>query len=195
MAQASLRRPGQRHRHPQGPAEQPVRILQPGRRLDDPPVWRHRPGPCDQQAAMRADGRDDLGGESGRNGLHLQLHHPGRAGSRPRSHRSARPAAPASWPASAHRGRQRHQPPHPGEAGGNVGHAGARHRLPAQALEWIRRGDPFDLAILDMQIPEMDGVGLAEEIGRYRDARPAPPPADVAWIPGGGPGRWSSPPR
>jgi PAS domain S-box-containing protein len=45
---------------------------------------------------------------------------------------------------------------------------------PAQALEWIRRGDPFDLAILDMQIPEMDGVGLAEEIGRYRDARALP---------------------
>jgi PAS domain S-box-containing protein len=42
---------------------------------------------------------------------------------------------------------------------------------PAQALEWIRRGDPFDLAILDMQMPEMDGVTLAREIGRYRDAR------------------------
>jgi CheY-like chemotaxis protein/HPt (histidine-containing phosphotransfer) domain-containing protein len=45
---------------------------------------------------------------------------------------------------------------------------------PAQALEWIRRGDPFDLAILDMQMPEMDGVTLAEEIGRYRDARALP---------------------
>jgi CheY-like chemotaxis protein/HPt (histidine-containing phosphotransfer) domain-containing protein len=45
---------------------------------------------------------------------------------------------------------------------------------PAQALEWIRRGDPFDLGILDMQMPEMDGVGLAEEIGRYRDARALP---------------------
>jgi PAS domain S-box-containing protein len=45
---------------------------------------------------------------------------------------------------------------------------------PAQALEWIRRGDPFDLAILDMQMPEMDGIRLAEEIGRYRDARALP---------------------
>ena len=45
---------------------------------------------------------------------------------------------------------------------------------PAQALEWIRRGDPFDLAILDMEMPEMDGVALAEEIGRYRDARALP---------------------
>jgi PAS domain S-box-containing protein len=45
---------------------------------------------------------------------------------------------------------------------------------PAEALEWIRRGDPFDLAILDMQMPEMDGVTLAEEIRRHRDARALP---------------------
>jgi CheY-like chemotaxis protein/HPt (histidine-containing phosphotransfer) domain-containing protein len=45
---------------------------------------------------------------------------------------------------------------------------------PDQALEWIRGGDPFDLAILDMQMPEMDGVGLAKEIGRYRDVRALP---------------------
>ena len=38
----------------------------------------------------------------------------------------------------------------------------------AEALDWIRRGDPFDVAILDMMMPEMDGVMLAEEIRKYR---------------------------
>jgi PAS domain S-box-containing protein len=45
---------------------------------------------------------------------------------------------------------------------------------PAQALEWIRRGDPLDVAILDMQMPEMDGLTLAAEIRRYRDADALP---------------------
>jgi CheY-like chemotaxis protein/HPt (histidine-containing phosphotransfer) domain-containing protein len=35
---------------------------------------------------------------------------------------------------------------------------------PAQALEWLRAGACFDLAILDMQMPGMGGVRLASEI-------------------------------
>jgi PAS domain S-box-containing protein len=38
------------------------------------------------------------------------------------------------------------------------------------ALTCVERGDPFDFAILDMQMPDMDGVALLEQIRKYRDA-------------------------
>jgi PAS domain S-box-containing protein len=45
---------------------------------------------------------------------------------------------------------------------------------PAEALEWIRQGDLFDVAILDMQMPEMDGLAVAKEIRKVRDAQSLP---------------------
>jgi signal transduction histidine kinase/CheY-like chemotaxis protein len=45
---------------------------------------------------------------------------------------------------------------------------------PREALEWIRHGDPFDIAILDMHSPEMDGLALASEIRLLRDPRQLP---------------------
>jgi CheY-like chemotaxis protein/HPt (histidine-containing phosphotransfer) domain-containing protein len=45
---------------------------------------------------------------------------------------------------------------------------------PAEALEWIRQGAPFHVAILDMRMPEMDGLSLATEIRRERDAQALP---------------------
>ncbi|MDQ4019400.1 MAG: PAS domain S-box protein, partial [Actinomycetota bacterium] len=45
---------------------------------------------------------------------------------------------------------------------------------PAEALEWIRRGDPFDAAILDLQMPDVDGLTLAREIRLLRDEASLP---------------------
>jgi CheY-like chemotaxis protein len=43
---------------------------------------------------------------------------------------------------------------------------------PLQALEWIRRGDAFDAAILDVQMPQMDGITLAQEIRKLKKDLP-----------------------
>jgi signal transduction histidine kinase/DNA-binding response OmpR family regulator len=42
---------------------------------------------------------------------------------------------------------------------------------PAQALQWIRQGDPYDLALLDYQMPDMDGVALATAIRQLPEGR------------------------
>ena len=45
---------------------------------------------------------------------------------------------------------------------------------PGEALDWIRRGDPFDLAILDYHMPEVDGIELSEAIREHRSAEELP---------------------
>jgi CheY-like chemotaxis protein len=65
---------------------------------------------------------------------------------------------------------------------------------PLEALDWIRRGDPFDPAILDVMMPEMDGVSLAAAIREQRDDRALP----LIFFPSLGRqesgARWRSPP-
>jgi PAS domain S-box-containing protein len=41
-------------------------------------------------------------------------------------------------------------------------------QAPQEALRWIRQGDPFDIAALDLFMPEMDGVELGSEMRKLR---------------------------
>jgi signal transduction histidine kinase/DNA-binding response OmpR family regulator len=43
---------------------------------------------------------------------------------------------------------------------------------PGEALEWIRRGDPCDVVLLDYQMPDMDGLALARAMREARGPRP-----------------------
>ncbi len=44
----------------------------------------------------------------------------------------------------------------------------------AEALDWIKLGENFDVAILDMQMPQMDGLQLAKAIRTYAAAEKLP---------------------
>ena len=46
--------------------------------------------------------------------------------------------------------------------------------LPSQALALIEAGEHFDVAVLDMLMPEMDGIALARELRRLKDERELP---------------------
>jgi PAS domain S-box-containing protein len=43
---------------------------------------------------------------------------------------------------------------------------------PTEALNWVRRGVCFDVAVLDMQMPDVDGLSLAIEIRRLEPTLP-----------------------
>ena len=45
---------------------------------------------------------------------------------------------------------------------------------PQEALAWLRQGENYDLAILDLHMPEMDGVALGQEMRKLRTASQLP---------------------
>jgi GAF domain-containing protein/DNA-binding response OmpR family regulator len=45
---------------------------------------------------------------------------------------------------------------------------------PREALSWLQQGEAFDLAILDLQMPEMDGVMLTRQIRKLKSLKPFP---------------------
>jgi signal transduction histidine kinase/HPt (histidine-containing phosphotransfer) domain-containing protein len=45
---------------------------------------------------------------------------------------------------------------------------------PQQALDWLRKGEQYDLAVLDFQMPHMDGLALAAEIHKLPGAEMMP---------------------
>ena len=45
---------------------------------------------------------------------------------------------------------------------------------PSDALALIRRGEPFDVALIDYQMPDMDGLTLLAEIRKLRDEKSLP---------------------
>lgn len=47
-------------------------------------------------------------------------------------------------------------------------------RTPIEALKFIVRGDKFDIALIDYQMPEMDGMTLIGEIRKMRDEKSLP---------------------
>jgi signal transduction histidine kinase/DNA-binding response OmpR family regulator/CHASE3 domain sensor protein len=54
------------------------------------------------------------------------------------------------------------------------GMAAQESASPLEALAWVERGDPFDVAILDVAMAEMDGVALAQEIRSRPSGRTLP---------------------
>ena len=169
IAPRAPRRPRHRHRHPAGPDGPALRVLQPGRRVDHAPLRRHRPRPRDLEAPRRADGRHGSGSRARR-----ARARPSTSSSPPPRRRS--PARPASTTPFRSSPAKRILVVDDNATNREIISRQARSwgmeavavELPSEALALIEAGEQFDVAVLDMVMPEMDG-------SRARARDPAPP--------------------
>ena len=170
------RRARHRHRHPGVPHGPAVPVVQPGRRVDQPALRRHRARARDQPPPGGAHGRLARRREQRRGGRGQRVppRVPGRRvpGSRPGP--AARPARPRRVP-GARRGRQRDEPPHRPGPGRPLGDGRARHGVAGR------------------------GAGLGPRGRRVRPRDPRPPHAGPRrhragrGAPRHGPGAWHGP--
>ena len=85
-------------------------------------------------------------------------------GRRPACRRGPDRPGRAGRPARPDRRRQRHEPAHPGGAAAALDDRDARHGVAEEALALVKAGEQFDVVLLDLFMPDMDGVALAEAI-------------------------------
>ena len=135
-------------------------------------------GPGHQPAAHRADGRPHHRDERGGGGQRVPLH-------------ASAPRRVASRPLPARRDLSGVQPSLRGKRVLVVDDNATNRRIlashleawgmlaratesPIEALGWVRDGERFDVGILDMHMPEMDGVTLAQAIRERPAGAPLP---------------------
>ena len=170
-----VRGPRHRHRPVRRRDEPAVPVVLAGGFVDDAQVRRHRSRPRDQPASRRADGRPDVGGERRPGpGIDVPLHH------RRADRRTAAGAAREFVGVQPALEGKRVLVVDDNATNRRVldlqtakwGMASRATESAHEALRWLDAGEAFDLAILDMHMPEMDGVALAR-----RDPRAPPDPA------------------
>ena len=127
-------------------------------------AWR---SPGSWSTALGGEHRRD---QRARRGQHLLLHRPVRPRHRrAASRRSRRRPGPAPRAPGAGRRRQRDEPADPRRAARGLGHAAGLGRLRRRGDDRAARrppptGDPFEVALLDLLLPDIDGLALARAI-------------------------------